>query len=71
MFQIASAQPHNFPAGPVQQSQQQIPAKSLPRRLARPEFKQPNQKIIAAVNSELANVPIEYIRRGLTDMGTE
>jgi len=71
MFQVASAQPHNFAAGPTQQSQQQVPAKSLPRRLARPEFKQPNQKIIAAVNPELANVPIEYIRRGLTDMGTE
>ena len=70
MFQIASAQPHNFAAG-LQQSQHQMPAKSLPRRLARPEFKQPNQKIIAAVNPELANVPIEYIRRGLTDMGTE
>ena len=71
MFQIASAQPHNFPAGPVQQPHQQVPAKSLPRRLARPEFKQPNQKIIAAVNPELANVPIEYIRRGLMDMGAE
>ena len=71
MFHVASAQPHNFPAGPVQQSQQQIPAKSLPRRLARPEFKQPNQKIIAAVNPDLANVPIEYIRRGLADMGAE
>ena len=71
MFQVASAQPHNFAAGPVQQSQQQVPAKSLPRRLARPEFKQPNPKIIAAVNPELANVPIEYIRRGLADMGTE
>ena len=70
MFQVASAQPHNFAPGP-QQSQHQVPAKSLPRRLARPEFKQPNQKIIAAVNPELANVPIEYIRRGLSDMGAE
>ena len=71
MFQVASAQSHNFAAGPAQQSQHQVPAKSLPRRLARPEFKQPNPKIIAAVNPELANVPIEYIRRGLSDMGAE
>jgi len=70
MFQVASAQPHNFAPGPAQQSQH-VPAKSLPRRLARPEFKQPNPKIIAAVNPELANVPIEYIRRGLADMGAE
>lgn len=71
MFQVASSQPHNFAAGPAHQAQHQVPAKSLPRRLARPELKHPNQKIIAAVNPELANVPIEYIRRGLMDMGAE
>lgn len=69
MFQVASAQPHNF--APAQQSQHQVPAKSLPRRLARPDLRQPNPKIIASVNPELANVPIEYIRRGLVDMGAE
>ena len=71
MFQVASAQPHNLAAGHVHQSQHQVPAKSLPRRLARPELKVPNPKIIAAVSPELAGVPIEYIRRGLLDMGAE
>lgn len=71
MFQVASAQPHNFAPGPVHQSQHQVPAKSLPRRLTRPELKHPNPNIIAAVNPELAGVPIDYIRRGLVDMGAE
>lgn len=71
MFQVAS-HPINVPFGPVSPMAQQFNAPSpvqLPRTLTRPQFKNPSPDAIAAVEPELANVPIEYIRRGLMDMG--
>lgn len=41
------------------------PAVQLPRQLARPQFSEVSADAIAAASPELANVPAEYIRRGL------
>jgi len=72
MFQVAS-HAVNVPFGPVstpmaQQFSSPSPV-SLPRTLTRPQFRDPSRGAIAAIEPELANVPIDYIRRGLRDMG--
>jgi len=41
------------------------PSVQLPRTLARPPFVEVSREAIIAVAPELANVPAEYIRRGL------
>lgn len=41
------------------------PSVQLPRALARPPFLEVSHEAIMAVAPELANVPLEYIRRGL------
>jgi hypothetical protein len=70
MFQVAS-HPINVPFGPVptQMGQQYNPVQ-LPRTLTRPQLKNPSEAI-ASVDRELAGVPLEYVWRGLRDMGDE
>ena len=65
MLQVAShpssfshPRQHPRPAPP-------IPTVQLPRTLARPSFNEVSREAIMAVAPELANVPPEYIRRGL------
>lgn len=41
------------------------PSVQLPRTLSRPQFSEVSRDLIMAVAPELANVPPEYIRRGL------
>jgi hypothetical protein len=41
------------------------PSVQLPRTLTRPPFAEVSREAIQAVAPELANVPAEYIRRGL------
>lgn len=41
----------------------------LPRTLTRPQPRDPSIEAIIAVEPDLANVPMEYIKRGLADMG--
>lgn len=65
MFQVAShptpfaTHAHHHPR-PVP-----TPTVQLPRTLARPPFAEVSREAIMAVAPELANVPAEYIRRGL------
>ncbi|GLB39721.1 putative homolog of CLP1 of Coprinus cinereus and of Schizophyllum commune [Lyophyllum shimeji] len=49
----------------------QSPAVQLPRTLARPPFAEVSRDAITAVAPELANVPAEYIRRGLRPRANE
>ena len=66
MFQVAShpapfsTQPHHHHSRPIP-----TPTVQLPRTLARPSFVEVSREAIMAVAPELANVPAEYIRRGL------
>ncbi|KAF8920016.1 hypothetical protein CPB85DRAFT_1429482 [Mucidula mucida] len=69
MFQVAS-HPASFNQGTRNHhypTQAQAPATSLqlPRQLDRPPVSDIPREVIAAANPELANVPAEYIRRGL------
>lgn len=43
------------------------PTIQLPRTLARPPFAEVSRDAIKAAAPELLNVPVEYIRRGLTE----
>ena len=65
MLQVAS-HPTSFTHAP--RHPRSIPTSStvqLPRTLARPPFAEVSREAIIAVAPELANVPPEYIRRGL------
>ena len=65
MFQVASY-PTSFAAHPHHHARPiPTPAIQLPRTLARPAFLEVSHEAIVAVAPELANVPTEYIRRGL------
>ena len=66
MFQVASPV-HHFPLhGHGHHSMSAIaPSVQLPRTLSRPQFSEVSRESISAVAPELANVPPEYIRRGL------
>ena len=69
MFQVAS-HPTSFAAHPhAHHHARPIPTPTttvqLPRTLARPPFLEVSREAIIAVAPELANVPAEYIRRGL------
>ncbi|PPQ84204.1 hypothetical protein CVT24_004143, partial [Panaeolus cyanescens] len=65
MFQVAS-HPSSFShhAHHGHHQQMTIPVQ-LPRTLSRPQFSEVSREAIIAVTPELANVPPEYIRRGL------
>lgn len=71
MFQVAS-HPSAFALhshGQYMQQQQRQPLQSspvqLPRNLSRPKFTDSSRDAIAAASPDLADVPPEYIRRGL------
>ena len=67
MFQVAS-HPTSFAAHPHAHHHARpipTPTVQLPRTLARPPFLEVSREAIIAVAPELANVPAEYIRRGL------
>ncbi|KAF8961868.1 hypothetical protein BDZ97DRAFT_1663695 [Flammula alnicola] len=67
MFQVAS-HPSSFAMhghGHHQAMSMSSPSVQLPRTLARPPFAEVSREAIMAVAPELANVPAEYIRRGL------
>ena len=67
MFQVAS-HPHAFPLhahGHHQPMPMSTPSVQLPRTLSRPQFAEVSRESVVAVAPELANVPAEYIRRGL------
>ncbi|KAK7053018.1 hypothetical protein VNI00_004339 [Paramarasmius palmivorus] len=78
MFQVAS-HPSSFPAHGYRDSGRRgsshatssSPAVQLPRNLSRPEFVEVSQRAIVAASPELANVPPEYIRRGLRKQANE
>jgi len=40
---------------------------SLPRTLSRPQFTEVSSRAMAAASPDLANVPAEYVRRGLRE----
>ncbi|KAH9474442.1 Clampless protein 1 [Psilocybe cubensis] len=69
MFQVAthptSFAMHGHGHHQVMHSMSPIPGIQLPRTLARPPFAEVSRDAIMAVAPELANVPPEYIRRGL------
>lgn len=66
MFQVASPI-HPFAHGHGHHAVSPMAAASvqLPRTLSRPQFQEVSRESITAVAPELANVPAEYIRRGL------
>lgn len=75
MFQVAShptsfTQPrhHREPSHQQPHPQQAL---QLPRQLDRPAYVEIPREVIAAVAPELANVPAEYIRRGLGPKANE
>jgi len=65
MFQVAS--PHPQHPGHQQHSSVSLPTTTiqLPRTLSRPKFTDISRDALAAVSPDLADVPSEYIRRGL------
>jgi len=68
MFQVASPiHPFSLHAHPHHMLQSTIspPSVQLPRTLSRPQYSEVSRESITAVAPELANVPAEYIRRGL------
>ena len=44
-------------------------ATQIPRHLARPDYREVSRDIITAIDSELAGVPLDYIREGLEITG--
>lgn len=65
MFQVASLHSHGQY---MAHHQQQVPARppiQLPRNLSRPKFTDVSRDALVAVSPDLADVPPEYIRRGL------
>jgi hypothetical protein len=64
MLQVAS-HPTSFAAPHHHVRPIPTPTVQLPRILARPPFLEVSREAIMAVAPELANVPAEYIRRGL------
>jgi hypothetical protein len=69
MFQVASHPVHaQIPSHMAHQHHARNPVQ-LPRTLTRPQPRDPSPQAIAAVEPELANIPLEYIRTGLRDMG--
>lgn len=64
MFQVAS-HPTSFAAHHHHARPVPSPTVQLPRSLARPPFLEVSHEAIMAVAPELANVPAEYVRRGL------
>jgi hypothetical protein len=64
MLQVAS-HPTSFAAPHHHARHVPTPTVQLPRTLARPPFLEVSREAIMAVSPELANVPAEYIRRGL------
>ncbi|KAG6909322.1 hypothetical protein DXG01_001121 [Tephrocybe rancida] len=77
MFQVSAGHPTSFDKHSYSHSQrrpivpQTGPAVQLPRTLARPHYAEVSRDAIAAVAPELAEVPAEYIRRGLRPRANE
>lgn len=44
---------------------------TLPRCLARPDYKEISKEVITAVDPELSSIPVQYIREGLEVTGPE
>ncbi|KAG6851850.1 hypothetical protein C0991_005501 [Blastosporella zonata] len=76
MFQVAT-HPTSFDKQSYSHTQrrssvpQAVPSVQLPRTLARPPYAEVSRQAIAAAAPELADVPAEYIRRGLRPMANE
>jgi len=72
MFHIASrhAQPA-FDMATQSHLPASLPALNLPRTLARPAFAEPSRDLVASIEPGLAQVPFEYIRKGLRARGEE
>ncbi|KIJ40395.1 hypothetical protein M422DRAFT_68537 [Sphaerobolus stellatus SS14] len=58
--------PATFPSISSKHGPQSI---RLPRRLVRPEFRDVNRAALAAINPVLANIPVDYIRHTMRDIG--
>lgn len=54
-------------AGPSPSAQK--PPVMLPRYLGRPKYKEISKDVLAAVDPNLANVPLDYIQEGLEITG--
>ena len=63
MFQVAS--PHSQYTSHHQPLPVSLPTVQLPRNLSRPKFTDISRDALIAVSPDLADVPSEYIRRGL------
>lgn len=55
-------------SGSGSKAEQKTPV-SLPRYLIRPDYKEVSRDIISAIDSELADVPLDYIQEGLEITG--
>ncbi|KAG6832192.1 hypothetical protein H0H87_002302 [Tephrocybe sp. NHM501043] len=76
MFQVAahptSFDKHSYNHGSQRRpSAQAAPSVQLPRTLARPPYAEVSREAIVAAAPELADVPAEYIRRGLRPRANE
>ncbi|KAH9947849.1 hypothetical protein B0H21DRAFT_736614 [Amylocystis lapponica] len=73
MFQVASRQAPEALSLPMSHYQpvQVPPSLQLPRNLARPAFSEVSRDVIAALEPELADVPLEYIRKHLAGQANQ
>lgn len=71
MFQVASHPTPHFSLPMERVPVQAPPSLQLPRTLARPPFVEVDRTAILAMAPELAEVPIEYIRKHLAGQASE
>ena len=70
MFQVAT-RPAPCSFDMQMQQPQSLPGLNLPRTLTRPAPSEASRENISAIGPALAQIPFEYIRRGLHARGAE